>query len=151
MGIMSNAAKAHLLDHVLNNTPWPNVGDGPGLLPSAADGNLFIALHTASPGAGGTQATNEAAYAGGYARQPITRDGTGWAAPAPGTDNSGVVTFAVPTNVVGEVLSHFSIGLEVAGATEYITSAALTAPFLAILGGGAPQFSVHALLAAAIN
>lgn len=147
---MSNAFKAQILDHILNNAAIPNVGDAGGLQPSVADGDLFVALHTADPGAGGTQATSETTYTGGYARQPVSRDGTDWTAPGATSTNVGAVTFAAPTNVVGQVITHFSLGVAVAGATVYITAAALAVPYLAILGAPAPSFPIGDLLARAI-
>ena len=59
---MTTAAATLFLDHLLNNTNWANVGDATGLLASGADGNLYLSLHTASPGQTGNQATSEVSY-----------------------------------------------------------------------------------------
>lgn len=59
---MTTAAANALLLLLLNNTDWANIGDAGGLQNSAAAGSLYLSLHTASPGEGGGQATNEIAY-----------------------------------------------------------------------------------------
>jgi len=59
---MTTAAANALLLLLFNNTAWAVVGDASGLQPSGAAGNLYLSLHTASPGEGGNQSTNEIAY-----------------------------------------------------------------------------------------
>lgn len=59
---MSNAAATAFLAHFFTNVAWVNVGNAGGLLPSSVAGSLYLSLHTASPGEGGTQATNEISY-----------------------------------------------------------------------------------------
>jgi hypothetical protein len=76
-GDAGNAFLSEILEHILNNEDIPLIGDASGLLQSAADGNLYLNLHTADPGAGGDQTTNEATYTG-YARLAAVRDGTVW-------------------------------------------------------------------------
>lgn len=60
-GMTTAAANAFLL-LFFNNTDWAVVGDAAGLQNSVAAGSLYLSLHTASPGEGGTQATNEISY-----------------------------------------------------------------------------------------
>ncbi len=59
---MSNSAATAFLELFFKNTDWANVGDAAGLQNSAVAGNLYLSLHTSSPGEGGTQATNEISY-----------------------------------------------------------------------------------------
>ena len=59
---MSNAAATAFLELFFTNLDWANIGDAAGLQNSAAAGNLYLSLHTSSPGEGGTQATNEISY-----------------------------------------------------------------------------------------
>ena len=59
---MGDAAATAFLNLLFANIDWANVGDAAGLQNSAAAGNLYLSLHTSSPGTGGTQATNEIAY-----------------------------------------------------------------------------------------
>jgi hypothetical protein len=59
---MSNAAATAALTLIFNNTDWANIGDAGGLQNSATAGSFYLSLHTASPGEGGSQTTNEIAY-----------------------------------------------------------------------------------------
>lgn len=76
-GDAGNTFLSELAEHILNNADIALIGDAAGLLQSAADGNLYVSLHTSDPGAGGSQTTNEATYTS-YARVAVTRDGTAW-------------------------------------------------------------------------
>lgn len=59
---MTNAAATAFLTLLFNNTDWANIGDAAGLQNSAAAGSFYLSLHTASPGEGGNQTTNEISY-----------------------------------------------------------------------------------------
>ena len=59
---MTTAAANSFLLLFFNNTDWAVVGDAAGLQNSAAAGNLYVSLHTASPAEGGNQATSECNY-----------------------------------------------------------------------------------------
>ena len=58
-----------LLKLIFNATPIATIADNAASTPLTS---LYLSLHTADPGAGGSQTTSEAAY-GGYARQPVAR------------------------------------------------------------------------------
>ncbi len=66
-----------LVSLIYKNEAISLVGDAAGLLPSAAAGSLYIALHYAEPYSGDTQDSNEASYVG-YARSPIARSTASW-------------------------------------------------------------------------
>jgi len=77
----TTAAAASWLKLILNAVAIANIAD------NAASGpltNLYISLHTATPGTSGNQTTNEAAYTS-YARVAVTR-------------NSGTVGWTVSSN-----------------------------------------------------
>lgn len=59
---LGDSAATDLLELIFNNVDWANIGDATGLPGSAVAGSLYISLHTASPGEGGDQTTNEASY-----------------------------------------------------------------------------------------
>ena len=63
-----------LLKLIFNATAIANLADNAATSPLT---NLSVALHTADPGEGGTQATNETAYTG-YARVSVARTSGGW-------------------------------------------------------------------------
>jgi hypothetical protein len=59
---MTTAAANAFLELFFKNTDWAVVGDAAGLQNSAAAGNLYLSLHTSSPGEAGNQSTNEISY-----------------------------------------------------------------------------------------
>lgn len=142
---LSNASQTALLELLFENTAWANVGSAAGLQPSSAAGDFYVALHTADPGAAGTQSTSEAAYTG-YARVAVSRASGSWtlSGSSPTTiANAAAVTFPAAT-AGSESETYFSIGLEASGATPILVSGALTAA-LAVSAGITPSFAAGAL------
>jgi len=80
---------------------------------SSAASNLCVALHTSSPGAGGTQATNEAAYTS-YARVLVARSTSGWTVTTSSVSPAAVIVFPAATGG-SETETYFSIGLPTTG------------------------------------
>lgn len=83
----------------------PNVADNAAVSPFTAH---TIALHTADPGAGGSQSTNETAY-GGYGRQTISRDTAGWVVTGNSVSPAVDVDFALCTGSPGAPITHWSV------------------------------------------
>lgn len=128
-----------LLSHILANAALANVGDASGLQPSATAGSLYISLHTSSPGVGGNQSTNEAAYTN-YARVAVARSGAGWTVSGLNGSNTAVVTF--PTcGASGATVTHFGIGSASSGNGNLFLFGALSAS-RAISSGITPSFAV---------
>lgn len=120
----SNAFENALLLLLFNNDAIANIGDASGLQPSAVDGNLYVALHTADPGEGGSQTTSETAY-GSYARQAIARTTGGFTVSGGGVTNAADVVF--PTASSGpSTITHWSIGVASSGASMILYSGAVT-------------------------
>ena len=69
---LGDSFETALLQHIFQNASCSSIGDAGGLLPSAAAGSLWIALHTADPTDAGYQVTSESAYTN-YARQGVSR------------------------------------------------------------------------------
>jgi hypothetical protein len=134
-----NTYETELLDLVLNNQGMALVGDATGLLPSSADGDLFVALHTADPGEGGAQNTTEVSYTT-YARVAVPRDNTGWTVASGAASNAAAVTFPICSSG-SATATHFSVGTGSSGAGKILYKAALTAP-LAISAGVTPEFAI---------
>src|SRR5882672_3218350 len=125
---LGNSAESDLLKLLFQNTAWAGIGDAGGLLPSAGAGSLFAALHTADPGATGTQSTSEAAY-GGYTRVGVARSAGGWT--ISGTQptqaaNTAATTFPQSSNGP-ETETFASVGKSTSGTGELIYKGALTA------------------------
>ena len=81
---LSNIAEDAILDLILNNVTWANIGDATGLVGSTVDGNLYLSLHNADPGEAADQSSSEVSYTS-YARVAVTRAGTGWTVSAGAT------------------------------------------------------------------
>ena len=112
---------------IFNNTDIANIGDAAGLQNLAAAGNLYVALHTADPGAGGKQNTSECAFTG-YARQPVARasGAGGWTCSVGAISNASAITYTECSGAGPEHVTHFSVGYQISGATKIIASAELT-------------------------
>jgi len=74
MAGFSTASANKGLALILNATAWANVADNAATSPATT---CVHAAHTADPGVGGNQSTNESA-ASGYARKTVTRNSSGY-------------------------------------------------------------------------
>jgi hypothetical protein len=120
----STAALNSLADLLFLNSPWPNIGDATGLRGSTAAGVFYVSLHTADPGLAGSQSTSEVAYTG-YARQAVTRDGTGWK--RSGTTINPFAAINFPASTAGSANATYAcIGTDPTGAGHLIASGAIT-------------------------
>ena len=113
-----------LLQLLFNGTAISNLADNAASSPAT---NLYVSLHTASPGTSGTQATSETTYTS-YARVAVARTSGGW------TVSSGAVvpaTYVVfPTGTGGSgTITHFGIGTASSGAGVLLYYGAVTANF----------------------
>lgn len=101
--------------------------------------DLWIALHTADPGVGGTQQSSEASY-GGYARQSLPRSAGGFPIAGNVASFGSQVDFPNCTDGTVQTITHFSIGVAGSGPTPILfygtvapnipVSSTLTAPSL---------------------
>lgn len=139
---LSNASETALLSLLFNNTAWAGIGDAGGLQPSAAAGNLFIALHTADPGETGNQSTSEAAYTG-YSRVSVARSAGGFTVAGNQVSNTATVQFGECT-AGSATVTYFSVGVATSGATAILYRGALSAS-RAISAGITPLFNSGAL------
>jgi len=138
----SNSWENSLLLLLFNNTNVANVGDATGLRGSSTAGNLYVSLHTADPGEGGSQTTSEATYTS-YARVAVARTSGGWTVTANAVENAATVTFPACTGG-SNTLTHFGVGTDSSGAGTLLYSGALGAN-LAVSNDITPQFAAGAL------
>jgi hypothetical protein len=136
-----------LLKLLFNNDDWTDIGDASGIQGSAAPGSFLVSLHTATPGEGGDQDTNEASYTG-YARVAKARSSAQWAVASGGDDiqvvsNNTALTFAVASSS-GQVITHAGIGAATSGAGYLYMIASLTSPYT-VTSGNPPEFAIGAL------
>lgn len=129
-----------LLALILNAVAWANIADNASSGPFT---NLYVSLHTASPGVGNAQTTNETAYTN-YTRIAVVRTTSGWAVPASAaSSNVAAVTF--PTcGVTGATITHAAIGTASSGSGTVLYAGALSAS-LVVTAGMQPTFAIAAL------
>lgn len=139
----STATCNSILALIFNATAWADIAQNDGSGPLT---DLYLSLHTASPGVGNNQTTNETNTANyvGYVRVAVERTTSGWDVPASGaTANAALVQFAQCAGA-GETLTHVAIGTASSGAGTVLYQGALTSP-LAVANGIQPQFAAGAL------
>lgn len=121
---------------IFNATAIANIADNAASAPLT---NLYVSLHTANPGAAGTQATSEAAYTS-YARVAVARTTGGWTAASSQT-TSPVSAITFPTATGGsETETFFGVGVASSGATKLLYSGAVS-PTIAVSSGVIPQLT----------
>ena len=112
---------------IFHNLPIPNVGDFPGLQPSAIAGELFIALHTEDPTLAGKQSSNEVSVQTWptYARVSLNRTPSRWQIVGNLISNIGEIRFPQMVGGTNTVIKFYSIGMKQIGDTEMITYGAI--------------------------
>lgn len=138
----SNTFENDLLKLIFNNTDIADIGDASGLQNSATAGSLYVALHTADPGEGGTAATSESAYTS-YARVAVDRDSGGWTVSGNSATNTALIQFPECTGG-SETITHVSITTASSGTSKILYSGALSAS-RSVSSGIQPQFAATAL------
>lgn len=129
-----------ILALIFNATAWADIAENDTSSPAA---NLYLSLHTADPGVGNSQLTNETAYTN-YARIAVARTTGGWDAPAAAaTANAALAQFA-QCGVTGATITHVAIGTASSGAGTVLYAGALSSS-LAVANGIQPQFAAGAL------
>jgi hypothetical protein len=129
-----------MLALLFNATNFANIADNAASSPAT---NLYLSLHTATPGTGGAQTTNETSYTN-YARIAVVRTTSGWAVPASGaTSNAALAQFA-QCGASGATITHVAIGTASSGTGTVLYAGALNAS-LAVANLIQPQFAIGAL------
>lgn len=129
-----------LLALLFNATAWANIADNAASSPATS---LYLSLHTADPGVGNDQTTNETAYTN-YGRVAVVRTTSGWTVPSSGaTSNAALVQFA-QCGASGATITHVAIGTASSGAGTVLYAGALSSS-LAVANGIQPQFAIGAL------
>jgi hypothetical protein len=130
----------NVLKLIFNATAWANVADNAASSPLT---NLFLSLHTADPGVGGSQTTSETSYTN-YARVSVVRTTSGWtAATTASTQNVALLQFP-QCGATGATVTHVAIGTLTSGAGVILYSGALNSS-LSVANLIQPQFSAGAL------
>lgn len=130
---LGNTFENEIMGLIFNAAAIANLADNASVSPLT---NLHIALHTASPGEAGTQATNECAY-GAYARVAVARTSGGWTITANEVTPVANVDFPEATSGT-ETATHFSVGVGASGTTKILMYGTIT-PNIAISTGVVPR------------
>jgi hypothetical protein len=134
----SAAFEASVLALVLNATGIANIADNTATSPLT---DLYVAMHTASPGVAGTQSTSEITYTG-YGRVAVARSAgsPAWTItgsnPASASPNANI-TFPVSAGGTGGTITYFSVGSEASGAGEIYYFGTVT-PNIVVTSGVQP-------------
>lgn len=125
---------------IFNATPIANIADDATVGPLT---NLYVSLHTSSPGAGGNQTTNEAAYIS-YARVAVARTAGGWA--VTGSSVSPVANISFPAATGGtETETFFGVGTAASGAGKLLYFGAIS-PTIAVTTSVTPQLTTSSVI-----
>lgn len=129
-----------LLALIFNATAIAAIADNAASGPAT---NLYLSLHTASPGVGGSQLTNECAYTN-YVRIAVVRTTSGWTVPSGGALSNAALAQFAQCGVTGATVTHVAIGTASSGAGKVLYAGALNSS-LAVADLIQPQFAINAL------
>jgi len=136
----STATCNSILALIFNATAWADIAENDSSSPAT---NLYLSLHTADPGVGNNQTTNETSYTN-YARIAVVRTTSGWDIPSGGaTANAALAQFA-QCGASGATITHVAIGTASSGTGTVLYAGALSSS-LAVANGIQPQFAAGAL------
>ena len=130
-----NSWENDLLKLLFNATAIANIADNAA---SAPNTSLYVGLHTADPGEGGSQTTNECTYTG-YARVGVLRTTGGWTVTANSVSPVANIDFPLCTGG-SETATHFTVGKASSGAGYLFYSGTVT-PNIAIANGVTPRLT----------
>lgn len=125
-----------LLELIFNNTALANIGDTSGLQPSAAAGNLYVALFTTAPT--DSTAGTETTYTN-YARVAVPRSSAGWTVASGAVSNAAAITFP-QCGTTGATIVAFAIMTASTGG-DMLYWGDLTSS-LAVSSGITPEFAI---------
>ncbi len=129
-----------LLKLIFNGTPISGIADNAATTPLT---NLYISLHTASPGVHGNQATNEAAYLG-YDRVALSRDAGGWTVIGSSVSPTDVVSFPEAT-AGNEIETYLVVGTASIGTGKILYYGAIS-PKISVSNGVIPELTTDSTI-----
>jgi len=135
-----NTFENEIMKLIFHNVGIPNLGDTTGILPSASNGRLYIALYSVSP----TDSTNgtEANYTN-YARVIVAREVTKWTVSGTSpTRAENIDAIIFPTSSSAETIVGVGICFEPAGVPKYFNT--FTSQ-LSIINGSIPTIQIGQL------
>ena len=131
---------------IFNKTTIANLADADAV--ASPLGSLFLSLHTADPGVGGNQTTNELAYTG-YARKDVVRSASGWTVsngPPASVSPANVVNFPEKTGGAGGTATFVGIGTSVNGTGKLLWSGQLSPAIVVTADGTVPSIKTSSTI-----
>lgn len=135
MGAKTTSYETSLLQLIFNATTIANVAENASVSPVTS---LYVSLHTSSPGTGGNQTTNEAAYTG-YARVGVARTSGGWTITSGSVSPNNPILF--PTATAGsETETYFGVGTASSGTGSLLYFGPIS-PTITVTAGITPELT----------
>lgn len=128
-----------LLKLIFQAAAIANIADNTGTSPATT---LTVALHTADPGAGGDQSTNEISYTG-YARVAVARASGGWTVTGASVSPAANIDFGTMTAGAGGTVTHVSVGTGTSNKMLYY--GAIT-PTIVVTNGVTPRIGTASVI-----
>lgn len=140
MAAKSNWLSNSLLNALFNGQPITGLTTN-----NTATTELFLSLHTASPGAAGNATTSETTYTG-YSRKALARTAAGWVITGNKVSPATTVEFGEASGV-GSAITVTHVGVSVAGtgAANLLYFGALDEPVI-ITNGTIPRLNTTSLI-----
>jgi len=126
-----------LLALLFNATAIPNIAINATSSPLT---NLYASLHTADPGAGGNQTTNEVSYTG-YARIAVARTTGGFVVTGTSASPVANISFPNPTGTPTQIATFLGIGAASSGAGTFFYAIPIS-PTITITAGLPPTVTI---------
>lgn len=114
-----------ILKLILNATPLANFADNAVSSPAT---NIYVSLHTADPGEGGDQTTNELTTGAmtNYARVAVARTTGGWTVTNDVVAPAATINFAQSSGGTGATVTHVGLGRDASAAGKLLWKGALS-------------------------
>ena len=128
-GGKANTFDNDLLKLIFNASAISNIADNAATSPLTV---LYVALHTADPGTGGSQTTSEAAYSG-YARVSVARTSGGWTVSGSSVSPAANIVFGAWVSG-SETETYWSVGTASSGAGKILYRGPITPSI--VMGAG---------------
>lgn len=144
----TNTFENDILLLLFNNTTIAGVGDTTGIVGSSSAGNLWVSLHTGSPGEAGNQSSSECTYTG-YGRVSVARSGAGWTVTGNSVSPAATISFGAETSngSVSETATYMGVGSTSAGTGKLMFFGTIT-PNISISAGVTPQLTTATAITA---
>lgn len=135
-----NTFENDLLLLIFNASPISNIADNASSSPLT---NLYVSLHTADPGEGGNQTTNETSYTS-YARVAVARSNAGWTVTNNSVSPAAAISFAECTGGTA-TLTHFGIGTASTSTGKLLYKGSIS-PTIAVATGVTPRLTTSSTI-----